>query len=246
MRRACIIVAMAVGLMAVGCAHDRKFIVVKAPEGMGFDTEFFATTAAVPSSGWFITGEVFKGSGNSVMFIDYTTGSTYGTEITTPATYSATKPTQMHVIGGGFDYHVMLVPEPGFTATMQLTSPSSPATFGGNYNFVYIHGNWPTTTTTHTTIAASGCSILVLGRVNPVTTTTFDQVFLLRQSTAGGGVSISKNGVPGSYLLSTIRHYVEVITTTPVADFPIQNLPALDQERFSKSEGLALLTRTGP
>lgn len=246
MRRGWVLLAMVFGLMAAGCGHERKFIIVRAPEGIGFEKEMFATSAAVPSSGWFITGEVFKGSGNSVMFIDYTTGSTYGTQIITPATRTVTQPTQMHVIGGGFDYHVMLVPEPGFAATMQLASPSSPATFGGNYNFVYIYGNWPVITTTHTTIAASGCSILVLGRVNPMTTTTFDQVFLLRQSTAGGGVGISANGVAGTYLLNTIRHYVEVITTTPVADFPIQNLPALDQERFSKSEGLSLLTKTGP
>lgn len=249
MRLVVSVIGLSCVLFAVGCAsQDRKFVIVRAPKSSGFEKEVFAINANVPSEGWFLTGEFFDGSGNSFLYSDYTTGATYGTQITPPMTYSVTVPSQFHVKSGsgGYDYHVLLWPKSGMSASMQLSSLTSAATFGGEYDFIYITGNWPVVNTPHTTAGASGCTVLIMGRTDPVTTARYDQVFLLRTPMLGGGVNISHFGDSTRYLLDDIRQYVEVKTTTPTTQFLISGLPALDQEAFSKAEGLSLSISYGP
>lgn len=234
-------------LLCVGCAkHDREYIVVKAPQDVPIEIEFYTTRAQIPGDGWYLIGQVFKGSGNGFAFFDYAVGPTYGTTIPAPSTYTISQPSQFHIRSGTLNYRVLASPKPGYSATIQLSSPSSGATFGGDYEFIYISGNWPVITTTHTTIAASGCSILILRQTDSTTGLPLERVFLLRQSAPGMGIQVSCIGTPGSFTLDAVRHYVEVVTTTPTAQYPVGNLSVLDQERVSKAEGLALETKTGP
>lgn len=247
MRRTALPVFLVFCLWCAGCAkHDREFIITKAPGRVPIEWDYYATRAQIPGDGWYLIGELYKGSGNGFAFFDYTVGAVYGSTIPTPSTYTISLPSQFHIRGGMYDYRVLIGPKPGYSATMQLGSPTSAATFGGDYGFIYISGNWPIVNTTHTTIAASGCSILILRQTNASTGLPLDQVFLLRQAAPGAGIQVSRIGVPGSYTLNDIRHYVEVFMTTPAAQYPISNLPALEQERLSKAEGLALETKTAP